>query len=149
MKFWDTSAIMSAVLHEPRGEVLRATLEADLDPVVWWGAPVECSSALGRLARDGRLTAVGVGQVQAELTELRARWSEVSPTESVRATAERLVQRHPLRAGDAFQLAAALEWADQRPTPDHGFVTLDHRLGEIAAREGFGLEIPPPAPAPG
>ena len=64
---------------------------------------------------------------------------------------QRFVHRHPLRAADALQLAAALEWADQRPTPDHAFVTLDHRLGAIAAKEGFSLEveIPPPQPAPG
>ncbi|MGH7673508.1 MAG: type II toxin-antitoxin system VapC family toxin [Gemmatimonadales bacterium] len=151
MKFWDTSAMAATMLGEPVGARLRALLEADMNPVVWWGTSVECAAALARAGRDGRLAGEGVQRGVAALRELESRWTEVPPSESVRATAERLVQRHPLRAADAFQLAAALEWADQRPTPAHGFVTLDHRLGAIAAREGFGLaiETPPPAPAAG
>jgi hypothetical protein len=45
---------------------------------------------------------------------------------------------HPLRAADALQLAAALIWVEEQP---HGesFVSLDPRLRDSAAREGFTL----------
>jgi hypothetical protein len=59
--------------------------------------------------------------------------------ESVRQTAERLLQAHQLRAGDAFQLAAAIDAATggaQLPT----FVCLDDRLSDAARAEGFAIE---------
>jgi hypothetical protein len=41
-----------------------------------------------------------------------------------------------LRAADAMQLGAALEWAEGRPT-GRLLMTLDAQLGRAAAREGF------------
>jgi uncharacterized protein len=43
---------------------------------------------------------------------------------------------HPLRAADAFQLAAAQAWRQQDPS-GASFVCLDERLRDAAAREGF------------
>ena len=51
----------------------------------------------------------------ARLAGLRGMWIEVQPTETVRDLAESLVQRHPLRAADATQLAAALIWCKRQP----------------------------------
>jgi len=62
--------------------------------------------------------------------------SEVEPLEEVRAEACRLVRVHDLRAADAFQLAAALAWANHRPA-GIGFVCLDRRLCRAATRAGF------------
>jgi hypothetical protein len=45
---------------------------------------------------------------------------------------------HPLRAADALQLAAALVWVEEQPHGE-GFVSLDGRLRDAAAREGFTL----------
>ena len=50
----------------------------------------------------------------------------------------RLLAVHPLRAADAFQLAAALQWCGGR-TKDVGFVSFDARLREAGYREGFTL----------
>ena len=52
------------------------------------------------------------------------------------ALVPRLLFVHPLRAADAFQLAAALVWCRER-TAGAGFVCLDGRLREAVAREGF------------
>ena len=50
--------------------------------------------------------------------------------------AMRLLTAHPLRPGDALQLAAALSWCGEKPA-GAGFVCLDQRLREAAQREGF------------
>ena len=62
----------------------------------------------------------------------------IAPTDDVRRRAARLLAVHPLRAADALQLAAALVWVEEQP---HGerFVSLDGRLRDAAAREGFTL----------
>ncbi len=48
----------------------------------------------------------------------------------------RLLRVHPLRAADAFQLAAAIAAADESPR-SLPFVTFDSRLARAAEREGF------------
>jgi hypothetical protein len=62
----------------------------------------------------------------------------VEPTLALRDRAGRLLATHPLRAGDALQLAAALVWCREAPheTP---FVCLDARLRDAARAEGFAI----------
>ena len=60
----------------------------------------------------------------------------VAPSAPLRERASRLVAVHPLRAADAFQLAAALASSELTPRGD-GFVTLDDRLRTAARAEGF------------
>jgi uncharacterized protein len=62
----------------------------------------------------------------------------IAPTSPLRDRAGRLVSAHPLRAADAFQLAAALAWCDDTPAGE-SFVCLDERLREAARREGFAI----------
>lgn len=70
------------------------------------------------------------------LNRLGRAWTEILPSDEVREHAGRLLDRHPLSAADALQLGAALTWANARPL-GHRFLTLDVRLREAAAREGF------------
>ena len=63
-----------------------------------------------------------------------------APSAKVREHARRLLLRHPLRAADALQLAAALTWALDRPR-EHALCTLDTRLAEAAKGEGFRLAL--------
>jgi uncharacterized protein len=60
----------------------------------------------------------------------------VTPTLALRERAGRLLHGHPLRAGDALQLAAALVWTEDTPRGER-FVCLDDRLRDAATREGF------------
>jgi predicted nucleic acid-binding protein len=73
-----------------------------------------------------------------KLAALEADWSEVSPSERLRALARRLLRVHDLRAADALQLAAGLAALDTRTEP-LPFVTLDDRLALAASREGFPI----------
>lgn len=135
MKFWDSSALVPLVLQQPRTNEARALLEEDDELVVWWGSAVECASAIARLHREDHLTATAERDSRSLLDMLRKSWFEVQPGDAVREQALRLLRVHALRAADALQLAAALEWAGA--PPDGDFVTFDDRLREAAVREGF------------
>ncbi|MFH0813399.1 MAG: type II toxin-antitoxin system VapC family toxin [Pseudomonadota bacterium] len=136
MKFWDSSAIIPLFLKEPATETVRGLIRSDEDVVVWWATLVECVSALSRRRREGALSVDAERQARTILAGLSAEWSEVYPTEIVRQRAERLLMVHPLRAVDAFQLAAALIWAEEIPRGLE-VVCLDQNLREAVLREGF------------
>jgi hypothetical protein len=76
--------------------------------------------------------------VRAGWSVLSDRWEEVGAVEIVRSRALRLLNTHPIRAGGALQLAAALIACEERPEllP---FVCLDDRLRDAARREGFSV----------
>jgi hypothetical protein len=136
MKFWDSSAIIPLTLKEQMSENLKRMIKADEDVVVWWTTRVECFSALSRRRREGGLNADAELKAKTILSVLSTEWSEVQPSEVVRQQAERLLAIHPLRSADAFQLAAALIWAQENPH-GHGMVCLDQNLREAAHKEGF------------
>ena len=108
----------------------------DPEVVVWWATEVECESGIARGEREGLLTGAEGTLARERLEELRERWVEVEPAEPQRKAARRLLRTHPLRAGDALQLSAALVAAEADPVTLE-LVTLDDRLAEAARREGF------------
>lgn len=138
MRFWDTSALVPLLVREPLTDRVRRWFIADRSITVWWSTTIECTSAIARAERDGRLRADEVGDAVAALRLLRSGWSEVDPTDRVRTVAERLLRTHPLRAADACQLGAAIVAAEGSPA-NVPFVTLDDRLAAAAGREGFAV----------
>lgn len=134
--FWDSSVIVPLCCRQAVSSPLRKLWGQMNRAAVWWGAPVEVRSALSRLTREGAISTREYAQALARLTALRASWREVMPGEKVRELSESLLDMHPIRALDAFQLAAALVWCLEKP---HGrlFVCADHRLREAAERAGF------------
>lgn len=138
MKFWDTSAIVALCVQEPRSKTVKSILGKDLSLVVWWATRTECISALVRQTRQGDLSVAGERQARQVLETLANTWIELQPTDSLRGTAERLLAVHPLRAADAFQLAAALQGCRGQPK-DMVLVSFDVRLRDAAYREGFSL----------
>lgn len=112
--------------------------------VTWWGTRIECMSAIARYVREQRLSATEVATGRRRLMGLAEEWMEMQPDEALRASAERIVGVHSLRAADALQLAAALLACDGTPA-DVAFVCLDTRLREAALREGFWV-VPDAAP---
>jgi predicted nucleic acid-binding protein len=136
VKFWDSSAIIPLCLKEPASETVNRVLKGDEDIIVWWITRVECLSALSRRRRERVLSLHAEVEAKAILSVLAGEWSEIQPTELVRQRAERLLQVHPLRAADSFQLAAALVWAQESPR-GLDLVCLDQNLREAAFKEGF------------
>jgi len=137
LKFWDSSAIASVLLKERLGTRLEEMLRRDETMVTWWGTVVECTAALARARRGGRITVSGEGEASRELDELSANWHEVTPWPEVRAQAQRLVRIHRLGAADALQLGAAIVWTGHAGEGE--FVSLDDRLREAARLEGFDV----------
>jgi hypothetical protein len=135
VKFWDSSALVPLVLQQPRTREAHEVLDEDDELVVWWGSAVECASAIARLHREDQLSATAERDARSLLDTLRKSWYEVQPGDAVREQALRLLRVHTVRAADALQLAAAIEWAGAPADAD--FVTFDDRLREAAAREGF------------
>src|SRR5688500_19858321 len=139
MKFWDSSAVVPRLVDEELTGAMIAKVREDRELAVWWGTSVECASAIARLEREGAPRA-RVAAAFARLDELAAAWMEVEPHRDVRDVARRLLRVHPLRAADALQIAAAYLAAEGRPSTLE-IVTLDDRLGQAAAKEGFLLAV--------
>ena len=138
MRFWDASALVPLLLDQPRTDTARRWLEEDRELVVWWGSPIECASAIARLHRENILTGESERVARGLLDTLRRSWFEVRPGDTVREQALRLLRVHALRAADALQLAAALEWAGS--PADGVLLTFDNRLRDAGRREG--LQVP-------
>lgn len=113
-------------------------LREDLDIVAWWGTWPECAVAISRLEREDNLDVDQLREARALLDALVVGWTEVQPTEDIRLSVSLLSQNHPLKAADAFQLAAALRWCKGEPV-DRDLVCLDRRLRRAARDEGFRL----------
>ena len=135
MKFWDSSALVTLLLEQPQSAHARALAADDAEMMVWWGSAFECASAIARLHRDGQLSTPDERAARAMLAELSAAWYEIQPGAAVRDQAMRLLRVHPLRAADALQLAAALEWCGGGASGT--FISYDDRLRDAASREGF------------
>jgi hypothetical protein len=136
--FWDSSALVPTILPAPDSATLSALLRTDIRTALWWGSPVECQSAVYRRHRTTPVPAAVLEQAQQRLMTLMTNADIVAPTLGLRDRAGRLLASHPLRAGDALQLAAALAWCDDDPRAET-FVCLDARLRDAARREGFAI----------
>lgn len=142
MRFWDSSAVVPLIIAQTASMQADRWLSEDSEIALWTLTPVELASAFRRLVREGAL-----GEKEANIAETRAdQLIEISHVvtnvETVKGQARRLLRLHTLRAADAMQLGAALEWSGGRPT-GRPFVTLDNQLARAAAREGFHV-IPDP-----
>lgn len=139
MKFWDSSAITPLLVTEADSAKRERQLADDPDMLVWFGTLAEVESSLVRRKRNGELSGEFKLRARRHFDELSAHWTEVAPTNEVRARAIRLLRVHALRAADAFQLAAALIFCREKPE-SMAFLTADQRLGEAARSEGFLVE---------
>jgi predicted nucleic acid-binding protein len=140
VRFWDSSAIIATLVAEPGAETCLALAEADPAMVVWWGTAVECEAALARMVRTGQVAETAVQALRARLAQME--WREVAPRQAIRDVAASVLRRHPLKPGDALQLAAALAWSAES-APGQAFVALDRRLRKAALAEGFEV-LPSP-----
>ena len=97
---------------------------------------MECTAALYRLRRQEIFAERELTQLLRRLDSLFETCVEIEATEEVRKRAMRLLRTHPLRAGDALQLAAALVACREDPA-SLPFVCGEQRLKTAAEREGF------------
>lgn len=133
--FWDSSSLVP-ICAEQSATPAAVALSKGYSMAVWWAAPVEIKGAFARLVRMRQLTPKGQVQAQIVLEQLRHDWHEILPNPEVRERAERLVDRFPLKAADAMQLAAAVAWSTGR-TKGRVFISGDSQLLEAARELGF------------
>lgn len=133
--FWDSSMLVALCVRQGLTPTARSLYKA-YEVVVWWATPVEIASALARLTRMQQLDVRDLGQARNLAADLADVWWVMQPSEAIRAKASSLVEQHDLCAGDALQLAAALEWCENEPRGKM-FLTADRRLREAAMLSGF------------
>lgn len=133
--FWDTSAIIPlCVKRQASDRILELAGRYKL--VVWWATSVEARSTFSRLLRMREIAIAELSEADVRLNNLKSGWEEVRPFDEIRDKAEWFLDRFPLRAADALQLAAAYTWALQRPH-NLPFISGDRRLLGAAQQLGF------------
>ena len=141
LAYFDASALVKRYVEEPGSDRVRRLLARNLAATCRY-SEIEISSALARRCREGDLTTEDRDRALAGLRQdLRSLLVvELTPAASRRCLP--LLRRHPLRAGDALQLASCLEIGAQLGLPLL-FVGFDQRLNEAAGQEGLDVAVPP------
>ncbi len=140
MRYWDASALVPLVVAEPRSPLARAWLSDDDHIVTWAWTQTEITSAIERRTRDGTLSREQRRETLRRFDALAESWDEITDVLPVRARANALLARHPLRAADAGQLGAALLIQEQMAGV-LTFVCLDSSLAWAAEREQLAITI--------
>lgn len=133
--FWDASSLVRLCVQRQVTPKVRS-LSSIYRVTVWWATPVEMRAALARLVRMNQLEPNELVQAQIRLDRMREVWQEVDPNEPLREQAERLLDRFPLKAAYAQQLAAAMAWCGGR-TKGRTFISGDNQLLDAARQLGF------------
>lgn len=133
--FWDSSALVPICVRQQASPLVHRLI-GRYEVVVWWATAVEIRSVMERLLRLKELSANQHAGAEKRLDQLRAVWTEVHPDTALRAQAEKILTRFPLRAADALQLSAAMTWAMDRPQ-GRAFISGDTALLDAARRLGF------------
>ena len=126
MRYFDASALAKRYVREKGSLKVRRLLASDL-PATSRYSVVEITSALARRAREGAISAEDCERAVAALGDDLSAMLVVELTPAVVTRAQGLLQRHPLRVGDAVQLASCLELRDELEEP-LALIAFDHRL---------------------
>ena len=141
MRFWDSSAIVPLVVREVSSAACRHEQRVQPVFVVSRLAGAEIWHALARKRREGTLSAGDLRVSERALVTLASRWHVVECTEDVENEVFAVLERHPLRAADAWQLASARVFVDGM-TRGRFFVTRDELLATAARADGFTVIVP-------
>jgi uncharacterized protein len=136
MRFWDTSALAPLIVDEPTTPTALEWLKEDPEIIIWGLTRLELVSAVERRVREGSIVSSLRQPALRRIARLADDAHEVMDLTAVRTRAMRLLARHPLRAADAAQLAAALLVSDPDPA-SLTIAVLDRRLADAADREGL------------
>ncbi|HXO20637.1 MAG TPA: type II toxin-antitoxin system VapC family toxin [Thermoanaerobaculia bacterium] len=138
IRYFDASALVKRYVEEPHGEAVRELLDAPAGtvPATSRLSEVEIASALVRRWREGDLSEPELDRALTSLNDDFTALTVVELVPEITALARRLLLAHPLRAGDAIQLASSafLQKKVGRPIE---FLAFDGRLNAAAAKEGL------------
>ena len=134
-RYFDASALVKRYVRETGSSTVRRLLASGL-PATSRLSEVEVASGITRRAREGAFAASRRDRMLAALQRDLPALAVVEMIPDVTAEARALLLRHPLRAGDAIQLASCLYLQRElrQPVP---LVAFDQRLLEAARAEGL------------
>ena len=142
--YLDTSALIKLYVEEEGTERVVAITD-DFDGVqliILDVTPLEARSAVRRRQREGDISGADADRILERIEDDTSSCFLVQPsTSAVIEEAARLIDRHPLRAYDALQLAGCLVIRDIVPGP-LTFVCADVRLCGAAELEGLTVLNP-------
>ena len=133
MRYFDASALVKRYLREKGSPKVQRLLAADV-PATSRLSAVEIASAVERRVREGFLSGEDRNRILAALDRDMTAMLVVEITAAVITGARLLLQRHPLRAGDAIQLASCLH-LQEHVEEELTFVGFDDRLLTAARAE--------------
>lgn len=137
MRYFDASALVKRYVREPGSGAIRGPLAGDV-PVTSRLSEIEIASALVRRAREGGISPAERDRALAALAADIASIYVVELLPAVTRSALALLRAHPLRAGDAVQLASCLH-AQEQVGVSVSFVAYDTRLADAAREEGLAV----------
>src|SRR3989441_8850999 len=115
VRVWASSAVVPPRVEQERSQRVATWVAEDQIMVVWTLTPVEIVSALRRLVREHSVEEAVARVVETRLDELVHAGHVIVDVDPVTSRATRRLGLHPLRALDALQLGAALQWAEGYP----------------------------------
>jgi uncharacterized protein len=133
MHYFDASALVKRYVREKGSAKVQRLLGAEVAATSRLSA-VEIASAVARRVREGNLSGEERDRILAAVDRDMTAVLVVEVTAAVLASAQRLLQRHPLRTGDAIQLASCLH-LQEHFEDDVTFVGVDDRLLAAARAE--------------
>ena len=133
----ETSAVVSWLLDEERGDHARSHLAAAASVSTSDLTLIECDRTLRRAAFTGRLTAGESSQIQTFVDTASAHWTLHGMDAEIVHRSRRAFPREPIGALDAVHLATAL--AVRNLFPDVRMLSLDERIRDNAAALGFDV----------
>ena len=136
-RYFDASALVKRYVRESGSATVRRLLTSGTAASSRL-SEVEVSSGIIRRAREGAFTIQQRDRMLAALLRDVPALAMVEMTPEITADARTLLLRHPLRAGDAIQLASCLYLQRQlaQPIP---MVAFDGRLVQAARAEGVAV----------
>lgn len=143
MVFADTSALIKLYVQEPGSETMVALVrdrEFATSALTW----AEVHATFARRHREGLFSADEHRALLARFGEEWAAMLEVALDGAVQDIVAELCLTHPLRGGDAVQLASALFLS--RAGLDVTFAVSDERLARVAETEGLPVVDPSHSP---
>jgi len=138
LHFLDSSALVKLYVREPGTEqMLALAAKSDTRFAASAITRVECRAALRRRQRARDIEEATASAILVRIEEdLRALFAVQPVDDNVLSGAAQLLDKHPLRAYDSMQLAAALYFQVQAPTSTLVFVCSDLPLLQAARTEG-------------
>jgi predicted nucleic acid-binding protein len=136
--FWDTSVLVTLCVDQ-KSTPQALWFESKYKFAVWWATHVEIASALAQLLRQQKITPAEYAHGKQQAEGMANIWRVIAPSAKIALDARAFLERYPLRAADALQLAAAMEWCEGNPK-GNVFLTFDLRLREVAGLAGFAVE---------